>query len=353
MPNVKLLHTADLHLNADRPETVEALEVVLAEASKHEVDIVTIAGDLFDSQAAADALRPQLRPLFSDNPFEIVAIPGNHDEEVYRENLQFGEDLTILVDQPLSTYQVNDLEIVGVPFTATMDDALFGTLLETGSPETHQCLLLHCTLDLGFYAHEAGEEDASYFPVSQATLEAFDFEYILAGHIHSREREVPLGNGARFIYPGSPVSHSWKERGKRTAILVDTAVHSVRSVELETFYYDAYERTIRPGEERVVLEEINEWVQARTGHPCELRVEVDGYIDIDEQTFDDRLHAVTPEIATQNQTRTVSEVLAHPLYERFTESLAERDDIEDTAYIESFVLGVFADLLSQRKVQPP
>ena len=76
MPNVKLLHTADLHLNADRPETVEALEVVLAEADRHEVDIVTIAGDLFDTQAAADALRPQLRPLFSDNPFEIVAIPS-------------------------------------------------------------------------------------------------------------------------------------------------------------------------------------------------------------------------------------------------------------------------------------
>lgn len=100
---MRILHTADLHLKQDDKKTVEALKEVLKEAADQKVDILTIGGDLFDTPADAETLRPKLRSLFEDNPFEIIAIPGNHDEEVYQNNLRFGNDLEVLTDTPYAT----------------------------------------------------------------------------------------------------------------------------------------------------------------------------------------------------------------------------------------------------------
>jgi len=61
---------------------------------------VTIAGDLFDSEEDAEALRPQLRKKFSNNNFDTIVIPGNHDIEAYRSNLDFGYNFRVAVNEP-------------------------------------------------------------------------------------------------------------------------------------------------------------------------------------------------------------------------------------------------------------
>ena len=54
------------------------------------MDLLTLAGDIFDTVEDADALRPVLRSKFSNLDFEIIAIPGNHDIDAYSGNLNFG-----------------------------------------------------------------------------------------------------------------------------------------------------------------------------------------------------------------------------------------------------------------------
>jgi exonuclease SbcD len=345
---LKILHTADIHLRQDDSETVEALEQVLAEAKANNVDLLTIGGDLFDSPEDAESLRPQLRDLLKDNPFDILAIPGNHDEDVYRENLRFGNDLQVLTETPYAGVEFDDVEVVGVPFTSSMSEDLYSAL-EKKSGEKTQILLLHCTLDIGFHSGAVGEDEGKYFPVTKATLAELDYDYVLAGHIHSKLREVPLENGGTFLYPGSPVSHSTKEEGKRKAVLIDTETESISSISLNTFYYDSISRLVRPGEEVEVLEEIEEWVALREDDNCELEVEVDGFVGQDEDEFYEDLQDAANPVDPEDNTRSATPVLEHPLYQRFSERLEEKD--ADEEMVETRVIEVLSQLIAQNKVQ--
>ena len=96
----RLGHTADVHLRSDADERLEALEAVLTTAADHDVDVVTIGGDLFDRPADVEELRSDLRNrYFSGLDFEVVLIPGNHDVEAFRRDLLFGDGCTVIADE--------------------------------------------------------------------------------------------------------------------------------------------------------------------------------------------------------------------------------------------------------------
>lgn len=348
---MNILHTADIHLKSDDDRTIQALETVLDQAADEDVALVTVGGDLFDSTEDAEELRPKLRDLFKDNPFDVIAIPGNHDQEVYKKNLRFGEDLEILVDKPVTVRDLGEVEVVGVPFTSTLTEELYRELQGVGDPAKTQVALLHCTLDIGFLSNDVGVDEGTYFPVSQATLSEFEFDYILGGHIHSTDREVPLDSGGKFIYPGSPVSHSTSETGKRNAVLIDTDEDRITSVELDTFYHDRYSETVVPGDESRLFEAIQQWVSSRAADDCELTIFVDGYVDRDEDEFYEDLKAAADPVEPKDETRTVSDVLNHPLYQRFNGKLEEQDEVDDEDRVRTQVMDVLSRLLTQNKVQ--
>ncbi|WP_375585221.1 exonuclease SbcCD subunit D [Cyclobacterium xiamenense] len=92
---MKLLHTADWHLGK-RLQDVSRLEeqkLVLEEitdlADRHEVDLVLLAGDVFDtfnpSHEAVELLYKTLRKLSKNGDRPIVVISGNHDSTQFIE----------------------------------------------------------------------------------------------------------------------------------------------------------------------------------------------------------------------------------------------------------------------------
>lgn len=106
-----------MHLSRRNKRTLEALQEVLDVARKSKVDVLTISGDLFESEEDAEALRPDLRTkVFSGNDFEIIVIPGNHDSEAFRKNLDFGSDLRVLTKVPFDIIKEDEVAIIGVPF---------------------------------------------------------------------------------------------------------------------------------------------------------------------------------------------------------------------------------------------
>ncbi len=87
---LKILHTADWHLgkwldNFSRlPEQKEVLEEICTIADREAVDVVLIAGDLFDSfnpsAEAQELFYKTLRRLGNNGKRAVVAIAGNHDQ---------------------------------------------------------------------------------------------------------------------------------------------------------------------------------------------------------------------------------------------------------------------------------
>jgi len=350
---MRVLHTADLHLGSGDGRTLDALDAVLAAAAREEVDALTVGGDMFDSVADADELRPRLRERFTDNPFEVVVVPGNHDAEAFEGNVEFGPDLTVLSTDPFETHAVDDGRVVGVPYRDQLGEELFFGLEECADEDA--VLLLHCTLDAGFAASATGENERSgYFPIQKETLGELGYEFVLAGHVHADLYQTKLPNGGLFIYPGSPVSHSWSELGRRHAVVVDTDDENVQPVALDTDYRDRFTASVTPGEGYDVIDRVERWVDGHDERST-LEIRVGGFTEIDEQTFDERLRAVAGPATVTNETRGVAAVLDHPIYEDFTGrlddlDLSEYDHVDDSDHVERRLVAALAHLLETGEV---
>jgi len=349
---MRILHTSDLHLNASKSITVEALEALLELGKKESIDLLTIGGDMFDSEANADALRPILRTTLSGNGFPILVIPGNHDRNAFAGNTYYGDDLRVALEDPFQIEEFEDTTVVAIPYRESPDDELIASLMTIVKKKKKRrtwILLLHCTLDSGFGKYDFGEEESiKYFPITSSTLAQFNFDYVLAGHFHSTPFQKALPNGGVFIYPGSPVSLSTKEQGRRSVTLLDTNDETCRFIPLDTFYYDQYVANVYPGNEETTVKEIENWVRERCGHKCDLRVTVNGFIKGSERIFNSALVNVTGPAHLDARHRSVKDVLDHPLYRRFKKKLESLDEIENRTLVETLAIEVFSQLLSER-----
>jgi len=348
---MRIIHTSDLHLSKDKPETINALKHVLEICKRFSVDMLTIGGDLFDSARDSDILRPQLRREFSGNNFKILAIPGNHDREAYAGNLDFGQDLIIASDDPFKVVSCREDAIVSLPFRDRPSEELYSQLKIAAQEAKTRILLLHCTLDIGFATQDFGEEDTrNYFPVTLATLSRLGYQYMLAGHFHKETCFRRLDNGGLFVYPGSPVSHSKKEIGRRQVVLIDTETGHCEGVPLGSFYHDKLEVYVRPGEEDQVLKDIESWVNERAENECALEIIVRGFIKINEKEFSSSLEAIGKNVEVHHEYRDIKYVLDHPLFRRFKEKL-ESEEIEDKHRVEFMVLEAMSRLLAEGKLR--
>lgn len=351
---MRLLHTSDVHLNRKNRRTLEALQEVLDVAKKNNVDVLTISGDLFDSEEDAEALRPELRTkMFSGNDFDIIVIPGNHDSEAYRKNLDFGSNIRVLTKTPFDSVKNKEVAIFGVPFIDKPSEELIAQLREAREKRLLNVLLLHCTLDISYASVDFGEEaEKEYFPIDSYTLSGLGFDYILAGHFHADFIKKDLGDGHLFVYPGSPTSLSWKHLGKRKVALLDIEKGDIREIPINSFFYDRLEVQIIPGFETKRLDEIRGWVEGHASEVCELKIMVNGYGQMSEPEFGDLLKksAGTAEIE-ENRYRNVEEILKHSIYQDFKRLLDEEEfSPEKKEKINCRVIEVLSELKAARKI---
>lgn len=316
------------------------------------MDLLTIGGDLFDSERDAEVLRPKLRRMFRGNPFEILAIPGNHDKEAYSANLDFGSDLKIVTTEPCEIRSYDRVSVVAVPYQDRPSDKLLGELENAAKGTQTRILLIHCTLDIGFTGQDFGEEATKiYFPVTAETLSRLNYDYILAGHFHVQTCKKSLNGNQHFIYPGSPISHTKKEEGKRQVVLIDTEKRDTTGIFLDSFYYDSLQLYVRPGKEEKTLEALKQWATLHSADRCELEAIVTGFLKISEVEFRKALESIGKNVEILHAYRNVERVLSHPLYKRFLEKLEADEEIEDKEKVEDFVIDAMSRLLADRKLR--
>jgi DNA repair exonuclease SbcCD nuclease subunit len=360
---VQILHTADVHLDPDADERQAGLEAVLSQADAKDVDLVTIGGDLFDSEVAAEQLRETLRELFSDRSYPILTIPGNHDADAFRSNLFFGEAFIPATETPFDYYVVGDAaRITYLPYTPQATDDLLVALRNREPFDGPEFLLLHCSLEAPIQGGVGEEGEQRYFPIGKEKLAELEFDYYLAGHYHSQHR-TELPNGGTFVYPGTPASVTRKETGRRTVVHIDTdAAQDVQLLSLESFHYDSLNLRVTPGNEDPVLEEIRSQVDIWDERQVTPEITVDGFTEMDETAFNEALTDASGDVPVKNSVRTVEHILSHPLFEKFQRRLEEREQLHavqerDGYDVERFqddvweeMLAIFADLAAEGKL---
>jgi DNA repair protein SbcD/Mre11 len=221
---LRLLHTADVHLGArhadlgDRAATqrerqfaafVATVDLALAE----KVDLLLIAGDLFDSNVqprrSVERAASQLQRLV-DARIRIVIAPGTHDvfdrASIYRAydiaalSGAVGSDLVTVLDPEHPEVHLRSLDVV-------VHGRCFGTKRAPHSPlqgldvskderATWHVGLLHAALAI------EGKTDGDDVVVTTEEIAASHLDYLALGHWHSTSKGK-AGKTA-YAYSGAP-----------------------------------------------------------------------------------------------------------------------------------------------------
>jgi len=206
-----ILHCADLHLEASfaaegvppavgnwrRADLQAALGRVLGLAREHQVDAVTIAGDLYEHECAlpdtVELLREQLGALA---PVQVFIAPGEHDpfsEDSLYALSSWPANVTVMPPGRLDCYELAPgLYLWGAGYTPSADpDVLAGFKVDRKG--TH-LLLLHAALG----SVPAGDGP---YRVDARSLRSAGIDLALLGHLHRGQAEHSDGS---YVYPGSP-----------------------------------------------------------------------------------------------------------------------------------------------------
>jgi len=326
---VKILHTADIHLKHYGDERWNTLLSVLAIAREQKTDAVVVSGDLFDKDLDAENLRPKIREIFSNNGIPILIIPGNHDAQLLGD-MYFGSD-AILLNDISHPHIIEDTAFYGLPFESLDENGVLERihlLKQSLSGEYCNVLLFHGELlDIMFNQSDlGGEEETGYMPVRLSFFTDIRIDYVLAGHFHTNFDIRQLPEGGYFVYPGSPVSITRREIGRRKVNLFTTG-EPPAEFPIDSPHYEKIIHTLDPLDTADPVGIIQEKI--KSVHPqAKIILTVDGYFNKDkvgksEKELAEQLNNLsqTHDIELAIQFRDIQHILEDDLFSSFISKL--------------------------------
>lgn len=219
---VRILHAADFHLDSaftglseqqarQRRQESRALPRRMVEyANDHGVELMLLAGDLFDSDALYGGTAQELAAALAEFRGQVVIAPGNHDcytaASPYARTL-WPENVHIFTAPQVTSFAFPQYgcTVYGAAFTAP--EALDGAALEdiAAGDEGVRIGLLH---------GEVGMRDSRYRPISVQQIARSGLDYLALGHIHSFSG-VLTAESTAYAYPGCPEGRGFDELGDK------------------------------------------------------------------------------------------------------------------------------------------
>jgi len=335
---MKILHTADIHLREYEDDRWKTLQKLIEMGKKKKVDIFVISGDLFDKDTNAENLRIKIRSMFSSNGFKIVIIPGNHDCNSYKSGMYFGGDTAILSD--LSTpFEFKDIRIWGMPFETIEGKNILiklHSLANKLTPNKKNILLYHGELlDAIFSRRDFGDEgEERYMPVKLSYFKDLNIDYVLAGHFHSKFDMWTLENGGYFVYPGSPMSITKREKGKRKVNIFEVGKPPEEHL-LDTPYFEEVVIEFDPYENKKPLEMVKTMMNKIQPESRVILI-IKGYINgkeikISESEMVSQIKEIINEkcIEERYEFKDIQTILEDDLFKKFIGKLRESDYQEE------------------------
>lgn len=217
---LKLIHASDFHLDsafgaltekqaaARRRESRELGFRLANYVNSHGIDLVLLAGDLFDSGSAFRDTREQLAAALGQMEARVFIAPGNHDcYDRDWETVSWPENVHIFRENRMTSVELPEWNLVihGAAFTAR--EQVDGLLTGFRVPEDGRIhiALLH------------GEMDAAerrYNPVRKEEIAASGLAYLALGHIHKRMEPQTYGK-TLCAWPGCIEGRGFDELGEK------------------------------------------------------------------------------------------------------------------------------------------
>lgn len=214
------IHTGDFHLGrpfsfqqqgnyygkSRRKELWVAFDQVIAEAKEKEIELIVVAGDLFDSLTVLTMDIKRVAQAFASLKHTwVVMVTGNHDyygEESPYSKVTWPENVYVFKEDQFRSVYIQDLntEIYGYSWLKNtyreFPQASFDRL--SLNTDRYNMLLMHGDV--------ASQSD--YLPIDLRILESKAFNAVCLGHIHK-----PGITASGIAYCGSPIPLHFGETG--------------------------------------------------------------------------------------------------------------------------------------------
>ena len=337
---MKILHTADWHLGK-RLQDFQRLQEqrdVLAEitqiAEREDVDLILVAGDLFDTfnpdPKAEDLLYSTLKELTASGRRTVVAIAGNHDNpDRIEAQDHFGRECGIIfagfpqtevrshilsceakllrsapgfIELQLPRHPA-PVRLILTPYanenrmrayfgTTDLDEELrlnlkghWATLAETYLDEEGVNLLVaHLfVMKRGSKKPEESDDERSILQVGGASIVYTDMipqqvQYVALGHLH---RYQEMGGGpCPVVYSSSPLAYSFAESDQQKYVVLVNAKPS-SAVTVTPIPLKTGKRLLRPKFKQVA--EAVEWLRDNPDCYPEITLQTTAYLTSDER----------------------------------------------------------------------
>lgn len=260
---MRILHTSDWHLGRQfhhrslLDDQTFILQQILTIAKQQQIDVILIAGDIFDRAIPPAEAVKLLDDFFyaaqTELEVPVILISGNHDSG---QRLAFGaRQLTnsgihihaLLAPQPQMTLlhdEYGDVAFYAIPYA---DPAMVRDVLgvdvhsyEEASQVLTQQIIQHNkagrrTVVLGHCFLDGGESSESERPLSvggadQISAQQFaTFDYVALGHLHGPQNRLK----EHIRYSGSPLKYSFSEQQhKKSVTIVDLDANGKCAIEM-------------------------------------------------------------------------------------------------------------------------
>lgn len=229
---MKLIHCADLHLDSRmetnltveqakerKAELLNTFERLVDYAAKNAVEVVIIAGDMFDTAYVATSTKNRvLNAVRRHSEIDFLYLSGNHDESNFIANLdEVPANLKIFGDR-WTTYSYPAVEITGMVTNANNAKDMYRTLALR--PEKLNIVVLHGQITES--ATDKGEN------LSLKLLQNHAIDYLALGHIHSFTAGV-LDQRGQYCYAGCLEGRGFDECGEKGFVLLEITDGKMRT----------------------------------------------------------------------------------------------------------------------------
>lgn len=283
---MRILHTSDWHLGRGlhgvdlAPAHADMLDQVVAAVDEHNIDVVVVAGDVYDRAippvGSVTLLNEALTRLCDRVP--VILTPGNHDSAVrlgfgaglFTRNLHIRSDIAAIDDPILLEDEHGTVAFFAFPFLDPESArSSWDPQGELGLQRSHQAVFEHAMDKVRAQVDDAGhrrsvvvahafvvgaaapdtadsadstgsaeaetsesERDLSVGGVQTVTAEVFEgVSYVALGHLHGTQQPRPATDDTVIRYSGSPLRFSFSEiRHTKSLTVTELGPDGVESI---------------------------------------------------------------------------------------------------------------------------
>jgi DNA repair exonuclease SbcCD nuclease subunit len=227
---LRILHTADVHLESDifapgteaqrlRENLRRAFTAVIQLANERQVDLLLIAGDLFDSNRITDSAVAFARDEIARAQMPVVMIPGNHDahdeSSIFPSFARLGlpENLHLILDLEGQTIEFPQLQ-ARVWGRAMREHSTAYRPLDGLTPPVDGWW--NIALAHGLFTED--EDGLRSSRISATEIARSGYDYVALGHVHVF-RDLSQG-ATSAAYSGAPAAaHSAADGGSAAHVI--------------------------------------------------------------------------------------------------------------------------------------